>query len=95
MWDENINLIISEYCKLAQKECETRRDKMGKVIYYEMCQKFQFDHTNKWYMHNPASILENDTHKFLWDLDIQTDHLISDRRPDLIIINKKRELAKL
>ena len=46
-------------------------------------------------MHNQASILENDTHKLLWDFDIQTDHLILARRPDLIIINKKRELAKL
>ena len=47
-------------------------------------------------MHDPAPVLENDTHKFLWDFDIQTDHLISARRPDLIIINKKkREIAKL
>ena len=39
---------------------------------------------------------ENDTHKLLWDFDIQTDHLISPRRPDLIIINnKKRKSAKL
>ena len=45
-------------------------------------------------MHHPASILENDTHKLLWDFDIQPDHLISARRPDLIIINKK-EIAKL
>ena len=36
-----------------------------------------------------------DTHKLLWDFDIHTDHLISLRRPDLIIINKKREFAKL
>ena len=50
---------------------------------------------NKWYMHNPAAVLENNTHKLLWDFDIQTDHLISTRRPDLIIIiidyNKKKE----
>ena len=32
--------------------------------------------TNKWYMHNPAAVLENNTHKLLWDFDIQTDHLI-------------------
>ena len=43
-------------------------------------------------MHNPTSVLENDTHKLLWDFDTQTDHLISARRPDL---NKKRELAEL
>ena len=61
-----------------------------------MCKKFKFDHTNKWYMHNPAPVLENNSHKFQWDFDIQTDHLISARRPDLIIINKtKREFAKL
>ena len=41
-------------------------------------------------MHNPVSVQENDTHKLLWDLNIKTDHLISARRPDLIIINKKR-----
>ena len=31
-------------------------------------------------MHNPTSVLDNDTHKLLWDFDIQTDHLISARR---------------
>ncbi len=35
-------------------------------------------------------------HKLLWDFNIQTDHLIPARTPDLIIINKKkREFAKL
>ena len=39
-------------------------------------------------MHNPAPLLENDTYKLLWDFDIQSDHLISGRRPDFIIIKK-------
>ena len=44
-------------------------------------------------MHNQASVLENDTHKLLWYFDIQTNHLMSARRPDLIIITppKKKE----
>ena len=89
--DEIINHIISECSKLAQKEYKTRYDWVGKVIHWEMCRKFKFHHTNKWYMRNPASVLENVTHKL-----IRTDHLISARRPDIIIINnKKRELAKL
>ena len=67
---------------------------MGKVIHLEMCKKFKFDHANKWYMQNPAPVLENDTHKLLWDFDIQTDHLIPARRPDLIIINKKKKKKK-
>ena len=45
-------------------------------------------------MHNPASVLENVTHKLLWDFDIHTDHLISARRPDLITISKKKKKKK-
>ena len=45
-------------------------------------------------MHNPAAVLENNTHKLLWDFDIHTDHLIS-ARPDLIIINKKKRICKI
>ena len=87
--DETINHIIRECSKLAQKEYKTRHDGGGyKVINWEMCKRFKFPRTNKWYMHNPASVLENDTHKLLWNFDVQTDHLISARRPDLIIINK-------
>ena len=67
--DETINHIISECSKLAQKEYKTRHDWVGKVIHWEMCKKFKFDHSNNWYMHNPATVLENDTHKLLWDFD--------------------------
>ena len=42
-------------------------------------------------MHNPAPVLENATHKLPWDFNIQTDHQIVTRRPDLIIINKKKK----
>ena len=40
-------------------------------------------------MHNPEFSLENEKQKCLWDFDIQTDHQISVRRPDLIIIKKR------
>ena len=46
-------------------------------------------------MHNPAPVLENDTLKLLWYFYIQTDHLIPARKPDLIIINKKKKFVKL
>ena len=42
-------------------------------------------------MYNPASVLENKTLKLLWDFDRQTDHLISARRLDLRMINKKKK----
>ena len=88
---ETINHIISECSKLAQKEYKARHDWVGKVIHWWMWEKFKFDHANKWYMRNPAPVLENNTHKLLWEFDIQTYHLILARRPDLIIINKKKK----
>ena len=68
--DETTNHIISECSKLAQKAYKTRQDRVSKVIHREMCKKFEFDHTNKWYMRNPAFVQGNDPHKLLWDFDI-------------------------
>ena len=68
-----------------------KHDWFGKVIHWEMCKKFQFDHTNKWYMHNPAPVLENATHKLLLDFNIQTDQQIPAMTQDFIIINKKKK----
>ena len=46
-------------------------------------------------MHNLALYLEKDTRKLLWDFDIQTDHLISARKPDLVIIKKRKKICKI
>ena len=45
-------------------------------------------------MHNAESVLANETHKLLWDFDIQTDHLISARQPDNHN-NKKKRTGKI
>ena len=93
--NNNNNNNNNDKSKLAQKEYKTRHDWVGKVIHWEMCRTFQFDDTNKWYLHTSAPVQENDTHKLLWDFDIQTDHLISARRPDVIVINKNKRFSKI
>ena len=90
--DETINYMISECIKLAQKEYKTCYDW---VIHWELCKKLKFDHMNKWYMHNPEYVQENKTHKLFWDFEIQSNHQISARRPDLIIINKKKRTWRI
>ena len=81
--------IINKWSKLSQKEYKTTYEWLGKVIHRELCKKCQFDYMNKLYVHNPKSILENETDKFLSDFEMKTDHLVSTRRPDLIIIKKE------
>ena len=88
--DETINPIISECSKLA--EYKTRHDWMGKEIHWEMCKEFQFDHTNKWYMHNTASLLENDTQKLRWDGSL---NLGPKTRPNNKKKKKKKRICKI
>ena len=92
--DETIKCIISECRKLAQKEYKTRHDWVGKVIPMELFKKLKFGHTAKWHMHKPESVLKKRTHKILWDFEMQTDHLIAARKPNMVIINQKKKKKK-
>ena len=67
--DETINHIISECSIFVQRAYKTRHDWVEKVIHWELSKKLKFDHTNKWYMHNLESVLDNETHNSLgfWD----------------------------
>ena len=78
------NETINRECsKLVQKEHKTRHDWVSK--------KFKLDLSNKWSIHNPESIRENETYKVLWDFEIQTDHRILASRQDLVILNKRKK----
>ena len=41
------------------------------------------------FTYKPELVLENETNKTHWDFEIQTDHPIPARRPDIVLINKK------
>ena len=92
--EEKTNHIIAECSKLSHKVYYSRHDGLDKVIHRELCKKFKLDHMNKWYMHKLESARENETQNILWDFEMQTDHIISTRGPDLMIVDQKRELAE-
>ena len=35
--------------------------------------------------------MQNEMHKLMWDFEVQMDHLISAKRSDLLIVNKKKK----
>ena len=43
----------------------------------------------------PRICPKNERHKLLWDFEIQTDYLISVKRPDIIIINKTKKTNRV
>ena len=45
-------------------------------------------------MSYPESVRETETHKLLKDFERQTDHLISVRQPDNVIVNKNKNNKK-
>ena len=54
-----------------------------------MCEKDHLEKEDKWYEHAPDSVSENDEVKLLWDVNIQCDHVIEARRPDIVVVNKQ------
>ena len=77
----------------TQQNSRWRHDWVGKVIPWELCKKFKFDHTNKWYIHNSASLLENKIQTPLWFWQKNgSPNIGQTTRP---YNNNKKELAEL
>ena len=55
-WDESWRpeetCCHSDSSEKPSANIETGHDWVGKRIHWEMCKKYKFDRTNKWYMHN-------------------------------------------
>ena len=68
--DELVTHIISQCKKLAQNEYKIRHDNVAKAVHRELCKKNGLDHVEKWYDHEPQSVMENGTCKTLWDFTI-------------------------
>ena len=87
--EETVSHIVAECKKLAQREYKMwRHDKVGQVIHWKLCQKFNIPCKDKWYDHDPEGVIENDQVKVLWDFRIQTDHQIEHSRSDVVVLDK-------
>ena len=51
--------IYSECCKLAQWEYKSRHDNVGRKVHWQLCRKYNLEHANKWYEHQPQGVLKN------------------------------------
>ena len=88
---ETVQHIICECKKLAQREYKRRHDTVAKLVHWKLCEKHNPVRTEKWYEHCPEGIVEDDDVKLLWDMNIQCDNVIEARRPDLVLVDKKKK----
>ena len=85
---QTVHHIVSECKKMAQKEYKRRHDNVARIVHWHLCKKYNIERTEKWYEHSPEGVVENAEVKLLWDVNIQCDHLIEARRPDLVVVIK-------
>ena len=81
--------------QISTKKNKTGHEWAGKVIHWELCKRVKFDSTITWYMKKSESDLEKETHRIFWDFKIQIDHLISSRKPGLILVHEKKRTRHL
>ena len=93
--DESIDRIVSGCSKLAHKEYKRRHGNLGKIVYWKVARKCNFEAGDKRYEHGPEIVLENKDYKILWDFSIHTDRVIEARRPDLFVVDKKERGCKI
>ena len=88
--EETIAHILSECKMLAQKQYKLwRHDRVARIIHWDLCRKWNIEHAEKWYDHEPPYVVENDEVKLLWDMKIQTDIKIEHSKPDIVVFEKK------
>ena len=90
---ETVSHIVSECSKLAQREYKRRHDIVATMVHWKLCEKFNLEKSEKWYLHNPQTVSENVNHSLIWDMNIQCDNVIVERKPDIVIVNKMEKTA--
>ena len=65
------------------------------MVHWKLCGLYQQEKAEKWYEHQSNGLTESDNVKVLWDSNIQCDHVIECRRPDIVVVLKKGKECKI
>ena len=93
--EENVNDVLSECSKLAQKEYKRQHDWFGTKIHWELYRKYGIKVKKKWYKHKSKVVMENDKCKILWEFAVQLDREMYDRRPGVIVVQENENLWQI
>ena len=64
-----------------------------RMVHWKLCKKFNLEKSEKWYLHNLQTVTENVNHRLIWDMNIQCDNVIVERKPGIVTINKMEKTA--
>ena len=92
---ETIDHIVAGCSLLAPTEYLKRHNEIGKYLHWTICKANDIKVEEKWYMHQPEPIVENQKCTILWDYGINTDRKIPANRPDIVIKDHKNKKCYL
>ena len=92
---ETIDHIISGCPELAKTEYIHRHNKVATHLHWNICREYNVDTVDKWYEHEPKTVVERDNITILYDMPIHTDRAITANRPDIVIKNKQENKCTL
>jgi predicted restriction endonuclease len=88
-YEETIDHLTSEFPILAKKEYVIRRDKVYTHLHYSICKTLGIETTENWYSLIPKPVCQHEDITVMWNQGVQTDRVVLENRPDIIIKNKK------
>lgn len=74
--------IISECRKQVQRKYKRRHDEVANFL---LCGKHKLPRAENWWEHEPQEADKTREAKILWDVKIQCDHQIEQRKPHIVI----------
>ena len=92
---ETIDHLVSGCPELAKTEYTHRHNKAAAHMYRKICKEFGIEVKERWYEHEPKTVIENDSVTILWEMSLHTDRTMAANRPDIVLKNKKDETCLL
>ena len=92
---ETVEYLVSGCTQLAGTQYKTRHDSVAKYLHWLLCGKYDIQRGHYGWRHSPCSVVVNNSVKLLWDFNIFVDHVISARRPDIVVIDKVSSVVTL
>ena len=64
-------------------------------MHWKICKEFGIEVKERWYEHEPKTVIENDSVTILWEMSLHTDRTIAANRPDTVLKNKRDKTCLL
>jgi len=71
----------------------TNLTKSPEHVHWSLCETYHIKRSEQWYQHTTEPVIETESIKILWDMNIQTDHVMEHRRPDIVVVDKDNKRA--